>query len=219
MDISIDHQGLLSTQQALSALTLTSSRRRWILKDLGRWERRATKSRLKRQKDVNNAKFKPRRNGSKQESLKGFSDGMEPYVKHNNTYLDLSWQNKLKAKKAAVHNFGFTEKMTAEKARKQRGQPDYDAECTKDQAIALRRLGYRIRRKDGKGWNKPSIRNIRKRLTLGQAGLIIRMLRTGEPKGKSSWDVKYEERRFFGSKKEKVRERTIKNIEKARTKK
>ncbi|MGV2841143.1 hypothetical protein ACE3G7_18415, partial [Vibrio cyclitrophicus] len=139
------------------------------------------------------------------------------------TLLDLTWNRKTKAKKAAVHQAGLTQTISAQEhikeQTKRRGEPDYGAPCTKKQAIALRRLGYRIRRKDGKGWNKPSVRNLEKRLTLGQAGLIIRMMRTGKKKGKQKWKVHTPQRQMIGTKTQKVGERLIKNIEKARVKK
>jgi len=193
-----------------------------LLKDLGRWEKRMTRSRIRRQKDVNNQKLEKRRRGEGA-VLTSFSEGIEPYVLSDATMLDLTWKSKKKAKKAAVHQAGLTQTVSAhehmKEQTKRKGEPDYGGPCTKQQAIALRRLGYRIRRRDGKGWNKPSVRNLEKRLSLGQAGLIIRMMRTGKRKGKQKWKVHTPKRQILGTKTEKVRERLIKNIEKARVKK
>lgn len=222
MKVELIGKDAINAKQALEALALTKRKRFWILKDLGRWERRMTRSRIKRQKDVDNQKFEKRKRGEGA-VLTSFANGMEPYVLHDATLLDLTWNRKTKAKKAAVHQAGLTQTISAQEhikeQTKRRGEPDYGAPCTKKQAIALRRLGYRIRRKDGKGWNKPSVRNLEKRLTLGQAGLIIRMMRTGKKKGKQKWKVHTPQRQMIGTKTQKVGERLIKNIEKARVKK
>lgn len=222
MDIELVGKDAINAKKALEALALTKKKRFWLLKDLGRWERSMTRSRIRRQKDVDNQKFEKRKRGEGA-VLTSFANGIEPYVLHDATMLDLTWKQKTKAKKAAVHQAGLTQTITAhehiKEQKKRRGEPDYGAPCTKQQAIALRRLGYRIRRKGGKGWNKPSVRNLEKRLTLGQAGLIIRMMRTGKEKGKQKWKVHTPQRQMLGTKPQKVRERFIKNIEKARVKK
>ena len=222
MRIELVGKDAVSAQKALEALSLTKRKRTWLLKDLGRWERSMTRSRLRRQKDVNNQKFEKRKKGEGA-VLSSFADGMEPYVLHDATMLDLTWRQKTKGRKAAVHQGGLTQTVTAQEhikeQTKRRGEPDYSAPCTKEQAIALRRLGYRVRRRDGKGWNKPSVRNLQKRLTLGQAGLIIRTMRTGKERGKQSWKIHTPQRQMMGTKTQKVRARLIKNIEKARVKK
>lgn len=222
MQIELVGKDAIHAKQALEALVLPKRKRFWLLKDLGRWEKRMTRSRIRRQKDVDNQKFEKRKRGEGA-VLTSFANGMEPYVLHDATMLDLTWSNKTKAKKAAVHQSGLTQTISAheyiKEQKKRKGEPDYGAPCTKKQAIALRRLGYRIRRKDGKGWNKPSVRNLEKRLTLGQAGLIIRMMRTGKEKGKQKWKVHTPQRQMLGTKTKKVRDRLVKNIEKARVKK
>ncbi|MFA0715744.1 hypothetical protein AB4622_06970 [Vibrio splendidus] len=222
MQIELVGKDAISASKALEALMLTKRKRTWILKDLGRWEKRMTRSRIKRQKDVDNQKFEKRKQGEGA-VLTSFADGLEPYVLSDATLLSLTWSRKQKARKATVHQEGLTQTISAKEhikeQTKRRGEPDYDGPCTKAQAIALRRLGYRIRRKDGQGWNKPSVRNLEKRFTLGQAGLIIRMMRTGRRKGKQSWKVHTPQRQMLGTKTQKVRERLIKNIEKARVKK
>ncbi|WP_435247338.1 hypothetical protein ACMAZD_11570 [Vibrio sp. nBUS_14] len=222
MKIELVGKDAINAKQALEALVLTKRKRFWLLKDLGRWEKRMTRSRIRRQKDVDNQKFEKRKRGEGA-VLTSFENGMEPYVLHDATMLDLTWRRQKKAKKATVHQAGLTQTVSAreyiKEQKRRRGEPDYDGPCTKEQAIALRRLGYRVRRKDGKGWNKPSVRNLEKRLTLGQAGLIIRMMRTGKPKGKQSWKVHTPQRQMLGTKPQKVKERFVKNIEKARKKK
>ncbi|HIF9333355.1 hypothetical protein [Photobacterium damselae] len=219
MTLVIDFKSQRDMELAIATLALPPKKRFWILKDLGRWEKRLAKSRIKRQKDVDNKKFEQRKRG-KSPLLRGMADALDPIVINDAKLLKLTWDDTKKAKIAAIHNEGIAQVDSAnaliQREKKRRGEPDYSAPCTKAQAVALRRLGYRIRRKKGKGWNKPSVRNIEKRLTLGQAGLIIRMLRKKKPK--NAWIINVPKRKFLGSDDDKVRERLIRNIEKARNK-
>lgn len=216
--ITLNANDAISARNAIDALMLPPKRRFWLLKDLGRWEIRNVKSRIKRQKDTQNRAFEKRKKG-KGAVLTSFTNGMEPYVKNGAKDLDLTWKSRIKASKAAVHQQGMEETVTASQhiksQNKKFGKPDYDAQATDDQAHALRRLGYKIRRKGG-GYNRLSKRNIQKRLTVGQAGLIIRQLRTGSSKGKSSWTIETPKRELLGTRKELVTKRLLRNIEKAK---
>lgn len=215
--ITINPNQVLSAQQALGALMLTPKKRFWILKDLGRWEMRQAKSRIKRQKDPQNQRYAKRKNGD-EAVLTSFANGMEPYVTNGGKQLDVTWKNRTKARKAAVHQFGMVEHMTAAqhiKKQNRRGVPDYGAEATDAQAHALRRLGYKVRRAGG-GFNRLSKRNIQKRMTLGQAGLIIRLMRTGKRKGKQSWKIETPQRQILGTRQALVSQRLLRNIDKAK---
>lgn len=216
--IAIDEQSALSASQALEALMLPPKKRFWILKDLGRWEIRNVKSRIKRQKDTQNKAYEKSKSG-KGPVLKSFANGMEPYVLNGAKNLKVTWKNRVKAKKAAVHQHGLTETVTAaqhiKSQNKKFGEPDYGAQATDAQAHALRRLGFKIKRKGG-GYNRLSKRNIQKRFTLGQAGIMIRKMRDGTTKGKQSWTIETPKRELVGTKKELVRKRMLRNIEKAK---
>ncbi|KLV07975.1 hypothetical protein C9I92_15105 [Photobacterium ganghwense] len=215
--ITLNASDAVSARKALEALTLSPKQRFWLLKDLGRWEIRQTKSRLRRQKDTEGRPFEKRKRGE-DPVLSSFADGMEPYVE-DRLRLNLTWKSKGKARKAAANQLGNVEQHTAashvKKMNKRFGEPDYQAPATDNQAVALRRLGYKMRRKGG-GYNRLSKRNIAKRMTLGQAGLIIRMMRTGSRKGKQNWTIENPQRQFLGTDKERVRNRLLQNIEKAR---
>ncbi|KDM89703.1 hypothetical protein [Photobacterium galatheae] len=214
--ITLNASDAVSARKALEALALSPKKRFWLLKDLGRWEIRQTKSRIRRQKDVNGKPFEKRKRGE-EPVLPSFTHGMEPYVQ-DRLMLNLTWKSKAKGQKAAANHLGHIEHMTAAghiKKMNKRGEPDYDAPATDEQAIALRRLGYKLKRKGG-GYNRLSKRNIARRMTIGQAGVIIRMMRTGSRKGKQSWTIENPQREFLGTSKERVRARLVQNIEKAR---
>ncbi|UTM59218.1 hypothetical protein L4174_021155 [Photobacterium sp. CCB-ST2H9] len=215
--ITLNASDAVSARKALEALALPPKKRFWLLKDLGRWEIRQTKSRIRRQKDVNGKPFEKRKQGE-DPVLASFTQGMEPYVQDRVT-LNLTWKRKLKGSKAAANQLGFIEHQSAakhiKKMNRRFGEPDYGAPATDKQAIALRRLGYKLKRKGG-GYNRLSKRNIAKRMTIGQAGVIIRMMRTGSRKGKQSWTIENPQREFLGTSIERVRARLVQNIEKAR---
>ncbi|MDD1792524.1 hypothetical protein LRP50_05200 [Enterovibrio sp. ZSDZ42] len=216
--ITLNAKDAINAREALAAMMLTPRQRFWLLKDLGRWEIRNTRSRLKRQKDTRNTAFEKSKSG-KDDVLTSFGTGMEPYVTNGAKDLNVTWKSKVKAQKAAVHQQGMTETVNAKqhikRQNKKFGEPDYKAGATDAQAEALRKLGYKIKQK-GYGFNRLSKKNIKKRLTVGQAGLIIRMMRTGSRKGKQSWTVETPRRELLGTRPELVRKRLLRNIEKAR---
>lgn len=99
------------------------------------------------------------------------------------------------------HQHGIGESWNPAKIAKVRGSPDYGAQCTPKQAQALIKEGYKLpgRRKGGGVRLYPvNARWLRDHMTLGQAGLILRLLRTGQAKGKQSWKDTVPERPFLG---------------------
>jgi len=92
--------------------------------------------------------------------------------------------------------------------KKRRGSPDYDAEATKAQARALLKEGfkrpvgkYRSGAKKGQRKNRRvSQKWIMENMTLGQAGLILRLLRD-EAESKKAWELTVPARPFFGLRK------------------
>ena len=65
------------------------------------------------------------------------------------------------------------------------------------QAKALKREGYKTPRK-GKPPKTVTVKEIQSRFSLGQAGVILRMMRTKKAKGKQSWQDTVPERPFLG---------------------
>lgn len=99
------------------------------------------------------------------------------------------------------HQHGLGENWNPERAAREQGTPDYKAKATPKQAKALIRAGYRLRvpAKGGKRkLKRVSSHWIQEHLGLGQAGIILRILRTGEAQGVQEWKDTVPSRPFLG---------------------
>ncbi|EDM67307.1 prophage PSPPH06, virion morphogenesis protein [Moritella sp. PE36] len=188
----------ISTDNALkqlNLLTLDANKRRRILRGAGRQVRRDTKARLKGQKGLSGTNWQGRSDGRKKRMLKRLGKGIQVHTTPNNATI--TFGNKRLGQIARAHQEGITLTQTAQQAEKAYGTPDYNAKASRRQAKSLRDSGYKIRKKRGKGWKAPSLKWITENISVGQAGLILRILR-GNKKAKSSWDVKLPARSFMG---------------------
>lgn len=185
--------------------------RKRFFSDTGREVVKNTRGRIMRQKKLGGGSFAPSADGKNRKLLKNMGKGLRYYPTPNG--VKVTWPNGLQAKIARGHHEGFTEHYTASRAAKEgkrRGEPDYDAPATADQADALIEESYR--RYSGKykgGKNKGKARTqrvskkwIRENMTVGQAGLILRDMRDKE--SKKSWDLKVPARPALGMEKSKA---------------
>lgn len=179
----------------LNLLTLNPNKRRRILRGAGRKVRRDSKARLKGQRDLSGSTWKARSNGRKKRMLSKLGRNIQVHTSPNDAKV--TFGNPRIGKIARAHQDGVSQKMTASQAARKYGTPDYDGQATRKQAKALRKAGYKVRKKRGKGWKTPSIGWITENLTLGKAAKTLRILR-GEKKGKTSWDIDLPERSFLG---------------------
>lgn len=189
----------MSVQNRLKLLQMPPARRRRLLSQLGRQVRVNSRRRLRTQTDMNGQPFKERASKSRKRMLMGLSKRM--HVKASDTSVEIGFSGVV-GQIARKQQDGIDEVMTAEKAQKIHGQPDYDAPATRDQAKALRMEGYRARKPSGKGYRNISIREIMNTMTLGQAGVILRHMR--DQVGKKSWVIPLPARSFLGATKSEV---------------
>ena len=185
----------LNLDQQLKLLALPKKKRVRILKTLGRYERSKARKRIREQRTVTGQKFSPRASGKQAKMLKRMGRSLEPYVKNSNR-LELKHKSAQVGRIANRHQEGIDEIMTASKMKKINGEPDYDAPCTNRQAIALRSMGYKVKRKKGKGSRKATVKEIMRKFTLGEAGFLIRTFR--KKKSKQRWVIPVEARAFLG---------------------
>jgi hypothetical protein len=101
--------------------------------------------------------------------------------------------------------------MTAARMARIHGRPDYSAPSTRSQAKALAAEGYKVRKANGRGYRRASLREITEKLSQGQASLILRQLR-GKPK-KQRWDIPVDARPFLGEKADNVQRQLVSIIE------
>lgn len=193
--ITIDVQGQLSVQRKLKLLQLPPAKRKRLLGQVVRKVRSGTRRRLREQRDLNGAKWEPRKDGRKQKMLRKI--GRKLVTSYDQNEGRVSYPGGVTSRIAREHQDGLDEVMTAERMRKIHGEPDYSAPATTAQAKALRAEGYKARKKSGKGYRNASIREIKETLTLGQAGIILRMMRDSD--SKQSWVIPLPARAHLGA--------------------
>ncbi|MCJ8269340.1 MAG: phage virion morphogenesis protein [Psychrosphaera sp.] len=185
---------MLSVQQQLKLMTLHPKKRTRILGKLSRHLAKQNKKNMRENKDPNGRSWQGRASGSKK-MMRKMSKQLK--TKANAKEATLYFPG-LAGTIASKHQHGATEKWNAAKARKVYGKPNYDDKPTRLQAKRLRELGYTIAAKRKGKRKKPSIKWIIESLTTGQAGLIIRSLKSKDTQ--SSWEVKLPERQLLGAK-------------------
>ena len=145
----------------------------------------------------------PRASKKKKRMFRALGKGTVTRVR-NDHQADVTWKNPGQAKVAYRHHHGVPETFTAAKAAKVYGVPDYQKPATPAQAKALNKEGYRrkVARKRGKGgaiMKRVPQKWIRENMTLGQAGLVLRLMRTNTRKGKQSWEIRPPARPILGA--------------------
>ena len=108
----------------------------------------------------------------------------------------VSWKEALWGTAAYRNQHGVGKDWTPAGIRRQRGTPDYNAPATRKQAKLLVRNGYRAGGK--KAFHRVTVRWIETHMTLGGAGLALRILLTGKARGKQRWNDAPPAREFLG---------------------
>lgn len=168
---------------------------------LGGYVRTLSRRNIKRQRTVSGAAMTPRQKRREaRPMLMGLSRKMAVRAASGEG-VDVSWDNGLMAAIGYRHQHGVGEDWSPIRASKVYGQPDYKAGATRRQAKALLREGYRLMVPAKGGGRRPrrvTVSWIEQKMTLGQAGLILRLLRTGQTKGAQFWRDTVPERAFLG---------------------
>lgn len=166
---------------------------------LGGMVRSAAKQNIRGQKTFEGQPFTPRQASRKKATmLRGLAKKLAVISKASEGGgVIVGWRNNFEAGIAGRHQWGQGEDWTPQRARAERGIPNYKAPCTRAQAKALNQAGYRRARK-GKPAKKMSAKALQQTLTLGQAALILRLMRTGQAKGKQHWRDTVPARPFLG---------------------
>lgn len=190
--ISIDIDSFLTLKQQIQLLKLDGPTRRKVLRKSAAAVKKASKRNIKNQQDFLGRRFKDKKNG-KAKMLKGLSRKMISYADTQKGVV--TWKNPLTAKIATAHQHGIGETFTASKAKRRYGEPDYNSPATRRQAKALKLAGFKAKKENGKGRKNVSQAWIMQNLTLGQAGLILRVLRGPS---KKVWQIPLPARAFLG---------------------
>lgn len=170
---------------------------------LGGYVRTQARRNIRRQETVEGAPFAPRkRQRAERAMLKGLAKTLAVISRSKDGGgVAVSWKNSLTARIAYRHQHGVGEEWTPERAAKVYGRPDYNAPCTRRQAKALIREGYRLMVPMKGGGRRPkrvSVLWLEKHFALGHAGLVLRLMRTKQARGKQAWLDTVPERTHLG---------------------
>jgi phage gpG-like protein len=199
---SFDHGGADRLGKQLDALGGEIKGRMKAARKLAGYVRTQDRRNIRRQETVDGAPFAPRkRQRADRAMLAGLANTMTVVSQPRLGGVAVTWKNALTAKIAYRHQHGVGEDWTPEKAAKVYGRPDYKAACTRSQAKALLREGYRLMVPMKGGGRRPmrvTVGWLESRLSLGQAGIILRLMRTKKAQGAQSWRDTVPERPFLG---------------------
>ncbi|WP_419174410.1 hypothetical protein [Desulfosediminicola sp.] len=202
--IDTDHRSRLRLNQQLDVLTMRPGKRRQLLKKIGAGTRRDLRTNIRKQRTVDGKRMQARADArTRRKMFRNMPKNTITRLKNDHS-ATVTWKHTGQAKVAYRHHHGIDEAYTAKRAESRYGQPDYKQKCTAAQARALAKEGFRRRvaRKHGKG---PAILKrvpqkwIRENITLGQAGLILRMMRINSTRGVQSWKIKTPARPILGA--------------------
>jgi len=199
-----DQRETLRLLDQFEVLSMSTPQARRLLADIGRQTRKNTRENIRGQKTVSGARMAPRADGrTKRKMMRKMAKGMQTKV-INTHKATVGWKNAGQAKLADRHHRGVAENWTPRKMARVSGTPDYTKPATAAQARALNREGFRRRvaRTRGKGGavlKRVPAKWIMDNMTLGQAGLVLRLMRYGTRKGKQSWETKPAPRPILGA--------------------
>lgn len=187
--------GQLSAKRRLQLLALPPAKRKRISGQFARKVRVNTRRRLKQQKSLNGQPWKKRKGKSRKKMLRGLSKKL--VARGDSKGATVTFNRHQIGQVARAHQEGHTETMTARKMEKIHGQPDYEAPATRAQAKALKAEGFKQRKKSGKGYKNATIKDITQTMTIGQAGIVLRLMRDKD--AASSWQIPLPARSFLGA--------------------
>ncbi|VVS90778.1 virion morphogenesis protein [Desulfoluna spongiiphila] len=199
-----DQRKTLQLLDQLDVLSMSTAQSRRLLADIGMQTRKKTRDNVRGQKTVSGARMDPRADGrTKRKMMRKMAKGMQTKVV-SKSKATVGWKNVGQARVADRHHRGVAESWTPRKMAKVHGVPDYKKPATAAQARALNREGFRRRvaRKRGKGGavlKRVPAKWIMDNMTLGQAGLILRLIRYKTRIGKQAWDTKPAPRPILGA--------------------
>lgn len=203
LEIKFNTRHAAKMKQRIALMALKPGSRKRVFKGAGRSFLKASKDHIRQQKTIHDQPMKQRKSG-KGKLLKRMGRALK--VKATTRQAVLTWPNKMIARTGARHQFGIDEVMTASRLAKIHGHTDYKVPATRKQAKALVESGFTVgsgnKYKSGPNKGKtrrkrPSRRWVVENMTLGQAGLIIRILRH-TTKTATRWVIPVPARPFLG---------------------
>lgn len=202
-DFTVALSGSARLNGQLRALARDTREYQKHARKLAGYVRTQSRRNIRRQETVEGAPFAPRQKRREARAmLMGLAKEMalESHAQDGGGYA-VTWKNRLTAQIAFRHQHGVGEDWDPAHAAQVYGTPDYAAPCTRKQAQALIREGYRLMVPAKGGGRRPkrvTVLWLQKHFTLGHAGLVLRIMRTNEAKGAQSWRDTVPARPFLG---------------------
>ena len=194
-----DRAARLKWSEQLDILALKPKDRRRLVRMMASDVRKQARQNIRQQKTVSGTAMSPRKDTrNKRKLLRGLAKPMVVFNQSNDEAV-VSFKGKAGVI-ASKHQHGHSERMSASKAAKRAGTPNYSAPANREQAKSLIAEGYRlpVPAKGGKTkLKRVSQKWIREHMSNGQAGLILRLLR-GDSR-KTSWSMTTPARPFLGA--------------------
>lgn len=202
MKWSVHVTGNKQLNAQLDRFASEAKERQKLARRMGGYVRTLSRQNIKRQRTVDGAAMTPaQKRRAARPMLMGLHRDMKVRAAAGNQGVTISWDNALMAAIGYRHQEGVGENWGPRRARSFYGQPDYKARATRKQAKALLREGYRLMVPAKGGGRRPmrvTVQWIEEKMTLGHAALILRLLRTGQTKGKQVWQDTVPARPFLG---------------------
>lgn len=200
-DFTVSLSGSARLNAQLDALAGNVKERQKLARRLAGYVRTQSKRNIRRQETVEGAPFSPRQKRREARAmLAGLAKAMAVRSGEHEGAV-VTWTNPLMAHIGYRHQHGMGEDWSPQRAEKAYGSPDYAAPCTRRQAQALIREGYRLMVPAKGGGRRPkrvTVLWLQKHFSLGHAGLVMRILHTKSAKGAQTWQDTVPDRTFLG---------------------
>lgn len=199
-NLSVTVTGLLPLRRQIQLLSLPLATRKRVLSKVAKKVISSSKKRVSSQTDLQSSRFQ-RRWKPRTDRRKMLSKLARQMAVNRNTGDEavIGFRGGLSGIIAAKQQHGFSQTVTATQNRRERGREYYDNPATKQQAKALRLLGYK-HKQGGARLQRVSSNWIMSNLTIAQAGAIIKSMRAkqGQP-ARTSWTTNLPARSFLGA--------------------
>jgi len=194
-DMTVRIEGLEEAMQRLESISTPATRKK-ILRKIGRAVLKNSRKRTTQQKDLQGRAYKKHARYPKRKMLKHLARAkFMNLISLTEQGVKIGFKNGIKRYRAEQNQFGAVSHMTAAKAKAAVGGNDSgNKSASRRQAKALIESGFKVKRANGKGSTKPSIKWVTSNMKAGQAGAALRYLRGA----KASWDVVTPARSFLG---------------------
>jgi hypothetical protein len=187
--LNVSVQGADLVIRQLSTIKSPTVRRR-IFMQAARQLIKSSKARVSSQTDLDGKPFAPRVRVRKRKMLAKLMRYISQTITESGG--EVGWKRKESGEIAYKQQYGFVEKFNKSQF-KNRKPLNRTEPATRQQAKALLEAGYKVRSK-GKALKTPTLKWITQNLSMGQAGLVLRLLRGA----KTEWTTTLPPRSFLG---------------------